>query len=195
MPQGPHHPTARCWCRPSVAERSPRAKSSPWGAAALIPLHLSELGNAPTRHPPPGRAWLPWSSETWTSRCERGTIWTLSPRLCPPQFPWDYSRVPAARRGAGGDHGHPQPKVLAPRGAGGGQQLDARCATRMRGPGAPAPQETAPPATEVRQDMGTGGCPGGVPILLGAQDGVLIPRAIPAVGMGPAQPDLHGVER
>ena len=91
-----------------------------------------------------------------------------------------------ARSGAG--RGHRQPQVLGP--GVGGQQLGARCAAWMRGPGAPDPQETAPPATAVSQDRGTGSHPGGVSIPLGPQDGVLLLRAVPKVGMALLSPDL-----
>lgn len=96
-----------------------------------------------------------------------------------------------ARSGVSGGHGRPQPQVLGPRGGQTRQQLGTRCAAQIRGPRAPALQETAPPATTVSQDRGTGSHTGGVPIPLGPQGRVLLPRAIPAVGTAPLSPDLR----
>lgn len=85
---------------------------------ALILLHLSELGNAPARHPPqaaphpPSWAWRPRSPGAWASRRERGTIWSLgSPWSCPPGL----RRVPAAgQEGAGRGRGVRSPRWRGP---------------------------------------------------------------------------------
>lgn len=84
------------------------------------------------------------------------------------------------------------PRVPAAPGAGaqggwGGQQLGARCAARPR---ASHSAGNGPASHCGELGRGTGSHPGGVPIPLGPQDGVLLPRAIPEVGMALLSPDL-----
>lgn len=154
----------------------------------------------PDKHPPPRQ-----SSPTRARHSGRGPRGPgpAATSVAPSGAPTAPSPAPAPqglRQGAGSwaeaERCRRGPRAPTAPGAGAqggwwGQQLGARCAARMHGPGAPVPQETAPPATAVNQDRGQTTVLEGVPMPLGLQNRALLPRAVPEMGTTLLSPDLR----